>query len=292
MSAPIRKTLRLLSGINLSYLEWGKGHVPLLLLHGMADHGGVWQSLAQQLGESYHIIAPDLRGHGESSKPAEQYRFADIIADLTALMDAHGWTSANVLGHSWSGKLLVVWAQQQPHRFDRLILVDPAIMTALPRWTKVLFPLLYKALPFLRMVGPFEDFGEAQAQAQQLKQYKEWTPLQHDVFRASVEEKANGQWGSKFTLSARDVMFEEVLQTKGFTQPIEIPTLFIPATEGINTSERSIKPYRQFIQPLTIIPMECHHWPFLANPTKFNAIVSHFLADTESTQPISRRTSM
>ncbi len=289
MSDPIRKTLALPSGINLSYLEWRQGDVPLLLLHGMADHALVWKDLAENLGAPYHIIAPDLRGHGDSSKPAEHYRFADMIADLTALMDAQGWTSANVLGHSWSGKMLVIWAQQQPHLFERLVLVDPAIMLALPRWTKILFPLLYKLLPFLSMLGPFQDFEHAQRQAQQLKQFKEWTPFQQDVFRASVEEKENGQWGSKFTLAAREPMFEAVIQTAGFTQEIEIPTLLIPATEGINTSERQLTPYRQFVQQLEIVPMESHHWPFLADPARFKTVVSDFLTNRERYQSIPTR---
>ncbi|HBB35287.1 MAG TPA: alpha/beta hydrolase, partial [Cyanobacteria bacterium UBA9273] len=99
-----RQTLTLPS-LQLSYLEWHQGDEPLLLLHGLADHALVWSSLGDDLADRYHIVAPDMRGHGESSKPEGNYTFADAIADLEALMEYLGWSSAHVVGHSWTGKL-------------------------------------------------------------------------------------------------------------------------------------------------------------------------------------------
>ncbi|MFM7427633.1 MAG: alpha/beta fold hydrolase, partial [Elainella sp.] len=96
----------------LSYLEWHQGQEPLLLLHGMADHSLVWASLGEFLQNRYHILAPDLRGHSNSSKPLQGYRCTDLIADLTALLAAQGWTSAHVVAHSWSAKVAAVWATQ------------------------------------------------------------------------------------------------------------------------------------------------------------------------------------
>jgi len=58
----------------------------------------------RSLAQRYHIIAPDLRGH-VSGKPDGGYTFADAIADLEALMDHLGWYAANIVGHSWTGKL-------------------------------------------------------------------------------------------------------------------------------------------------------------------------------------------
>ena len=66
-----------LSKVELSCLEWKQGTEPLLLLHGLADHALVWSSLGDYLAADYHIIAPDLRGHGNSSKPKQGYKFSD-----------------------------------------------------------------------------------------------------------------------------------------------------------------------------------------------------------------------
>ena len=69
---PVRQTLSL-PDIQLSYLEWNQGQEPLLLLHGLGDHAGVWSSLGERVASDYHIVAPDMRGHGESSKPDRGY---------------------------------------------------------------------------------------------------------------------------------------------------------------------------------------------------------------------------
>ncbi|HAG79649.1 MAG TPA: alpha/beta hydrolase, partial [Cyanobacteria bacterium UBA12227] len=121
---PLRQTLSL-PDIQLSYLEWNQGQEPLLLLHGLADHALVWSSLGDYLANRYHIIAPDMRGHGESSKPENNYTFDCAIADLEALMNHVGWSSAHIIGHSWTGKLAAIWARENPKRLRSMILVDP-----------------------------------------------------------------------------------------------------------------------------------------------------------------------
>lgn len=277
MSAPIRKTLDLPHGITLSYLEWSAGGtVPLLLLHGMADHALVWSSLGDTLSQEYHIIAPDLRGHGESSKPVTGYDFATVISELEGLIDGLGWASAHVLGHSWSAKLVAIWARQSPSRFKSLMLIDPALMGTLPRWTKIIFPIYYKVLPFLKMLGPFEDKAAAMTQAKALKQYQGWSALQQQVFEASVEEKADGQWGSKFTADAREPMFMTVMGVPGFTHPIEIPALLVAMTQGIN-SERQFKSYKTYLTNLEICQLESNHWAFLVDPEIFDRAIANFL---------------
>jgi pimeloyl-ACP methyl ester carboxylesterase len=117
---------------NLSYLIGGNGSESLLLLHGMADCALVWSSLADHLGSRYRIIAPDLRGHGESSKDITDYSFASIIADLEALMQHLGVTKVHLLAHSWSGKTAAIWATQQSDFFSSLIFVDPFFMGRFP----------------------------------------------------------------------------------------------------------------------------------------------------------------
>lgn len=279
-----RKTFQTSQGLEISYLEWKPSAktspMKLLALHGMADHALVWDSLGASLGEQFHIIAPDLRGHGESSKPNGQqqgYGFKDSIADLNELMAHLGWPAAHIMGHSWTGKMIAVWARQQPERFHSLLLIDPAFINSLPSWTKITFPLFYRILPFLKMLGPFESKAAAEAQARQLKQYADWTPLQQQVFEAAVEEKADGQWGSKFTIAAREPMFTDVMRVPGFTQAIDLPTLMVQPTGGINRSEGQLKPYRKYLSNLEVCTMETTHWPFLSMPEEFETAIAHFL---------------
>ncbi|MBE9128788.1 alpha/beta fold hydrolase [Coleofasciculus sp. LEGE 07081] len=275
---PVRQTLAL-PDIQLSYLEWKQAEEPLLLLHGLADHALVWSSLGDYLANRYHIVAPDMRGHGESSKPERDYTFASAIADLEALMEHLGWSSTHIIGHSWTGKLATIWARNHPEQLRSMILVDPIFIWKMPSSLKVTFPLLYRVLPFLKMMGPFASYEEAEIQARQLSQYQGWTPLQQQVFQAGLEQKLDNRWGSKFTVAARDGIFEDVMQVAGLTVPIDIPTLFIQPGKGVNRQEWQLKPYKTYLKNLQVCQVPGNHWLFLVQPEKFNRAVEVFLKE-------------
>ena len=265
--------------IDISYLESRQGKKPLILLHGLADCALVWSSLIEHLAAEYHIVAPDLRGHGESSKPETGYSSLEIIADLEALVEHLGWDRVNVLGHSWGGKLASIWATNNPQRFSSLILVDPFYVGKLPSWFKITFPFLYRVLPFLKGMGPFPSQEEAEKLAQTLKQYSQWTPLQQKVFRGTIEPKQDGTWGSKFTVAARNQIFTDVMQTAGLTKTLNIPALFIQPTKGLNRLQWQLQPYHFYLPNLAIEQISGNHWVFLVNPHEFNQAVANFLTD-------------
>ncbi|QSJ15234.1 alpha/beta hydrolase [Nostoc sp. UHCC 0702] len=275
---PQRQTL-FKSDIQLSYLEWHQGEKPLLLLHGLADNALVWSSLGDYLAADYHIVAPDMRGHGESSKPEKDYSFTSAIADLEALMDQLGWSSADVVSHSWTGKLAVIWAKQNPKRLRSLILVDPIFIWKMPNFLKLTLPMLYRVLPFLKGMGPFASYESAEQQARQLSLYQGWTVLQQQVFQAGIEQKPDGSWGSKFTVAARNEIFEEVLQVPGFTIPLDTPTLFIQPEKGVNRQDWQLQPYKTYLKNLRLCRVPGNHWPFLSNPEAFNRTIAAFLAE-------------
>ncbi|MGD1700357.1 alpha/beta fold hydrolase [Dapis sp. BLCC M229] len=276
-----RKTLNL-SDIQLSYLEWQTEESqnkkqPLLLLHGLADSALVWLSLGEYLADKYHIIAPDMRGHGESGKPENGYSFQTTIADLEELMKHLNWSSAHILGHSWTGKLACIWAKQNPEIFKSMILADPVFIGKMPGFMKVTFPILYRTLETLKGMGPFDSFAEAETQAKELGKYAGWSEFQQIVFQESIEEKADGKWGSKFVVPARNEIFEEVMRVPGLTEYIDVPTLFIQPEKGVNKSDAQIKPYYKYLRNLKLEKIPGNHWAFLVEPEKFNQIVAEFL---------------
>jgi pimeloyl-ACP methyl ester carboxylesterase len=280
-----RQTLNL-PHMHLSYLEWNQGQEPVLLLHGLADSGAVWLSLAESLSvdapaasrrNRYHILAPDLRGHGDSSKPDRGYCCSDIIADLEALMDSVGWRSTHVVAHSWSAKVAAVWARQNPQRLRSMVLVDPFFIDRMPDWMGLTLPIAYRTLPFLKTMGPFASYDLAEQQARQLKQYRSWSDLQQAVFKVGMEQKTDGRWGSKFVVQARDQIFADTMQVAGLTEPLEIPTLFLQPERGLNRMEWQLKSYRTYLKNLKIQKIPGNHWAFLVEPIAFNQAVSNFL---------------
>ena len=276
----IRHTLPLsASDLHLSYLDWGSPAAePVILLHGLADHAGVWQNVGEALAAAgFRAIAPDLRGHGDSSKPPQGYDCQTIIQDLQALLNHTGYESAHILGHSWTGKVVPIWMRQHPQQFRSAILVDPFFIGKIPKWSRVTFPLLYRVLPFLQAMGPFLSHDAAVTQAKTLKQYRGWSQHQQQVFEDSLEQKPDGTWGSKFTKAARDGIFEDVMVVDGLTEPLTVPTLLIKPEAGLNRTQWQLKPYYRYLQNLQVCEVPGNHWAFLVEPTPFIQTLLTFL---------------
>ncbi len=192
-----------LNNINISYLEWHNSSniEPILMLHGMADNSLVWLKLGQFLSEhnsNYHLVAPDLRGHGNSSKLETGYFYDDYFGDLEALYDYFNWQKIHIIAHSWSAQIACLWATKYPEKCKSLSLVDPFFINSMPSIFKLTFPLLYKVLPFLKLMGSFPDYESAQTVAKKLKQYQGWTSWQEEIFNYGMEQKVDHNWSSKF----------------------------------------------------------------------------------------------
>ncbi|MEB3212475.1 MAG: alpha/beta hydrolase [Leptolyngbyaceae bacterium] len=267
-----------LNHITLSILNWETQGVPVLLLHGLADHALVWSAVGDRLSsDGYHAIAVDMRGHGESSKPNQGYDFDTVMSDLSQLMDHFGWASAHVVGHSWSGKVATYWATRQPERFLSMTLVDPIFVYGVPGIFRLTFPLFYGTLPFLKGMGPFADWEAAIEQGKTMKQYRDWNDLQEAVFCQSLEEKPDGRVVSKFTTIARDEIFDAVLRVPGLIQDIHVPTLFMQPEAGVNRFNWQLKPYRKYLKNLTLQTVPGTHWAFLDQPDAFSQVLVPFL---------------
>ena len=75
--------------LRLHYVDWGnEGAPPLILLHGGRDHCRNWDWVAEELRSDWHIIAPDLRGHGDSERAADgHYDMAAYVYDFAQLIN-------------------------------------------------------------------------------------------------------------------------------------------------------------------------------------------------------------
>src|SRR4051794_26586193 len=113
-------------GIELAVSVSGEG-VPVLLLHGFPDASRLWRNQLPALHEhGFRTIAPDLRGFGESDKPAEvsEYRVGRSVADVVAILDALEIPRAHVIGHDWGAGVAWVLAMSAPERVDRLAVLS------------------------------------------------------------------------------------------------------------------------------------------------------------------------
>ncbi|GAA2238630.1 MULTISPECIES: alpha/beta fold hydrolase [Kitasatospora] len=109
-----------LAGRRLSYLDFGGPGRPLLALHGHLSEGRTFAALARALAPQWRIIAPDLRGHGDSDRTAD-YSREGYIADVVALIEHLGLGPLPVLGHSGGAITAYQLAARHPHLVSALI---------------------------------------------------------------------------------------------------------------------------------------------------------------------------
>jgi pimeloyl-ACP methyl ester carboxylesterase len=112
--------------VELEVFEAGRQNAgkPIVLCHGFPEHAFSWRHQVPALVASgYHVIVPNQRGYGNSSRPAEvtEYDIEHLSGDLVALLDHYGYEDATFVGHDWGAA--VVWGLTllHPNRVDRVI---------------------------------------------------------------------------------------------------------------------------------------------------------------------------
>ncbi len=114
------------NGVRLHYVRAGSG-APVVLLHGWPETWYQWRKVIPQLAERYTVIAPDLRGLGDSSRPATGYDKRTIAEDVRQLVERLGFERIFLVGHDWGGPVAYALACAQPARVRRLVILDVAI---------------------------------------------------------------------------------------------------------------------------------------------------------------------
>lgn len=123
------------NGVKLHYLTAGKGE-PVILLHGYAQNSHMWRPLMVELAKTRLVIAPDLRGFGQSSKPNGGYEKKTMAQDIHALASSLGFKQASIVGHDIGLMVAYAYAAQYPTEVNRIVLMD-AFLPGVGDWTTV-----------------------------------------------------------------------------------------------------------------------------------------------------------
>jgi pimeloyl-ACP methyl ester carboxylesterase len=112
--------------LRLHYVDWGNSSAPpLLLLHGGQDHCRNWDWMAQRLRHEWHVIAPDLRGHGDSQwSPDGNYAMAGYLYDLDQLIHQQQLAPVTVIAHSMGGNIALRYAGIYPEKVRKLVAIE------------------------------------------------------------------------------------------------------------------------------------------------------------------------
>jgi len=112
--------------LRLHYADWGNhGAPPLLLIHGGRDHARSWDWVARALRGDYHVLAVDLRGHGDSEwAKGSSYPIPDAVYDIVQLVDQLALSPVTIVGHSLGGAIGMLYAGTYPEKLKRLIVIE------------------------------------------------------------------------------------------------------------------------------------------------------------------------
>jgi pimeloyl-ACP methyl ester carboxylesterase len=133
--APVRSFYALVDGVRLHYLRDGSGPV-VVLLHGYAETSHMWRPLISALASTHTVIAPDLRGAGESDMPAAGYDKKSMAQDIHALVVSLDIQHVRIVGHDIGLMVAYAYAAQYPDEVDSLVLMD-AFLPGVGNWKDV-----------------------------------------------------------------------------------------------------------------------------------------------------------
>jgi epoxide hydrolase 4 len=145
------------NGLNFHLKESGEGPL-LLLLHGFPEFWYSWSKLIPLLSPHFKVVAPDLRGYGQTDKPGQvrDYHYRTLAKDVAELIRALGYERAIVVGHDWGGAIAWEFAKLYPEMLDRLVVLNcppAAILQRSMRTNRQQFKMswytLFFQLPFL-----------------------------------------------------------------------------------------------------------------------------------------------
>lgn len=112
--------------LKLNYVTWGdSSSQPLLLIHGGRDHCRSWDWVAERLKHKYYIIAPDLRGHGDSAwSPEGNYEMTGYVYDLAQLIHQLDLAPVTIVAHSMGGNIALRYTGIYPDAVRRLVAIE------------------------------------------------------------------------------------------------------------------------------------------------------------------------
>jgi pimeloyl-ACP methyl ester carboxylesterase len=149
LPAGFRSEFADVNGTRLHYAIGGQGS-PVVLLHGFAQTGHMWTPLMPRLAQRHTVIVPDLRGAGQSSKPADGYDKQTMAVDIHALTESLGYERVAIVGHDIGLMVAYAYAAQFPQATERVVLMD-AFLPGIGNWTEMFL---------LRDLWHFHFYGE------------------------------------------------------------------------------------------------------------------------------------
>jgi len=264
--------------VELHCVLWGRlGDPTAVLVHGNGGHARWWDPLVPALVPGWRLIAPDLRGHGESEWPEPpRYRLEDFAADLMAVMDELTAGPVVLGGHSMGGRVAAWCAARHPDRIRKLVLLDTRMSAVhakiAQKWRGRIagtrhgrsYPTRDAALAAFRLV-PDEPGVAADV-------------LAH-LARHAVCERGPGDWTFRFDRAVLSLDGDGGGELYGMLERIRCPTLVMHGQASWVMDAAEAAALRAAIRDCRVRSFPGAHHFLLAHPPAVGAALRGFLDD-------------
>lgn len=259
------------NGLRLHYLDWGAdGKQPFLMLHGIGRIAHSFDHIAPRFNKDYHVIAIDMRGHGDSGwSPDGAYLVEDYAQDLAAFVEQLNLRNVILLGNSTGGRVVQVYAGMHPERVAKLVVEDVG-----PERTNEI------ASGFARRVEQEENGWASEDEL--------IASLMRGGSTVSEELQRNyAHFGSKRRADGRIVWKRDPNLVKGFVPTelwVQVLRIMCPAIYILGGNSSIVPPptqqkLRENLPAVQIVTMpKLGHYPHQEAPEDYIRIVQTFLA--------------
>lgn len=284
--------------LRLHYVDWGNaGAPPLVLVHGGRDHCRNWDWVAAELRKDWHVIAPDLRGHGDSEWSQDgTYTMAGYVYDLAQLIHQQKLAPVTLIAHSLGGNIAVRYAGLYPENVARLIAIEglgPSPKVLAERHAAG-FPERMRAwieeqrVLSGRMPRRYATVEDAWKRMQEENRHLSPEQARH-LTRHGVNQNEDGSYSWKFDNYVRSFPPYDmpVADVQGLWSRITCPTLLVYGQESQASNPLEDGRARHFKGAEVVTFDGAGHWVHHDRLTGFLALTQRFLRGEASAQPAS-----
>jgi len=257
--------------LRLHYVDWGDPSAPpLLLVHGGRDHCRNWDWVADALRRDWHVLAPDLRGHGDSQwSPDGNYSIAAYLYDLAQLIHQQELAPVRIIAHSLGGMIALRYAGLYPDHVERLVAIEGVGVSPRRRVERARRGIAERMQTWIseqralsgrlpRRYASIEDaFGRMQEANQHLSPEQALHLTQH-----GVNQNEDGTYSWKFDnyVRAERPYGMPVADVEELWQRIECPTLLVYGTESWASDPAKDGRARHFRNAQIVSIENAGHW--------------------------------
>lgn len=264
-------------GVTLAVQNEGEG-LPVVLLHGFPDSSHVWRNQAPALvAAGLHVVAPDLRGFGESEKPegVDEYAVRRSAADVVAVLDALEIERAHIVGHDWGAAVAWLTATFVPERVDRLVALSVGHPNTLRERT-----IEQREKGWYQLFFQFEGVAEELLTQDDWKLFREVLRGEGDVDRYVADLSRPGALTAALNWYRANAAPARELEQRPPLPPVAAPTLgiwstgdhYLPEDRMLGSGDHVTGPWRyERIDGAS-------HWLQLDAPERVNELLLEFLA--------------